>query len=200
MRVPGEEKAWEELAALDPGDVCRRSGARYRSEEGRYLLRSFGAEFFVDVRKKEIAAATSAGEPLLGRFAYFSRISILWYLVKSVETAPAGRHVKPGDLPGGDIFFRGSHVLPLPAVAHKYSTDREGFLERCGELGGVPVAYGDAAGELMAFPRVPVTLILWMADEEWEARCDLLFDSTAQVQLPIDILWSVAMMAVLLFL
>jgi hypothetical protein len=56
---------------------------------------------------------------------------------------------------------------------------------------------GDASLELHPFPRVPAVLVLWLKDEEFPARADLLFDSTCILQVPIDILWSIAMMTVL---
>ncbi|MBI3593004.1 MAG: DUF3786 domain-containing protein, partial [Nitrospirae bacterium] len=46
----------------------------------------------------------------------------------------------------------------------------------------------------------PVALILWAADEEFPSRVDLLFDSTCELQLPLDIIWSIAMMSLLLML
>jgi hypothetical protein len=121
-------------------------------------------------------------------------------MVKATGAAPAGKLVKPSGLPGGDIFFRGTHVLPLDALAKKYAHDREGFFKRGHALGGRVVSYGDAALEFLPFPRIPVTVILWLADEEWDARADLLFDASSLQHLPIDILWSVAMMTVLALL
>jgi hypothetical protein len=50
--------------------------------------------------------------------------------------------------------------------------------------------------QLPALPKVPVTLILWRADDEFPARADLLFDATARHHLPTDVLWAVAMLAV----
>ncbi len=198
--VPGEEKAWELLAGLAADDVCRRTGSRFVPASNHYAVTSFGQEFIVDPAARTIAAASDRGELFLGKLAYFFRLSLLWYLVKAHDAAPSGRHVKPGNLPGGDIFFKGSHVLPLSAVAKMYAADREGFMRKGGDFGGFSAAFGDAGVELMPFPRIPVTMILWLQDEEWESRCELLFDSTAPVHLPIDILWSIAMMSTLIFL
>ncbi|NTU43749.1 MAG: DUF3786 domain-containing protein [Nitrospirales bacterium] len=198
--IPGEEKAWEILAGLAPEEVCRRSGAVYLPEEGRYRLSSFGIELLYDTRSREILCPEKGGEIFLARLAYFFRLSALWYLVKAVEAGPSGRLVKPESLPDGDAFFKGSHQLPLDGLAKRFAEDRAGFLEQAKRLGGRPVAYGDAAVELLPFPRIPVTLILWLRDDEWDSRCDLLFDSTASVQVPVDILWSIAMMSVLAFM
>jgi hypothetical protein len=54
--------------------------------------------------------------------------------------------------------------------------------------------------ELYPLPRVPVTLILWFGDEEFPARADLLFDSSVELQAPLDIAWSAAMLSALVML
>ncbi|MFA5353519.1 MAG: DUF3786 domain-containing protein [Thermodesulfovibrionales bacterium] len=197
--IPGEEKAWEILAELQPEEVCKRSGAVWLPESGQYRLRSFGFDFLFDPDSREITTAAKGGEIFLTRLAYFYRLSALWYLVKAVEAGPTGRLVKPEGLPEGEQFFKGSHLLPLDGPAKKYAEDRMGFLEEGERLGGRGVSFGDAAVELRPFPRIPVTMILWLRDDEWDSRCDLLFDSTAPVHLPIDILWSIAMMSLLSF-
>jgi hypothetical protein len=194
----GEAKAWELLAACDPADVCRR--ALVEREGGAYVLASFGRRFSVDPARREIASLDLGGEPFLTRLAYFFRLSALWYLVKAAEDRPSGTLVKPAGLPGGDIYFRGSHVLPLEGVARRYAADREGFLAAGARMGGRPAPYGDAAVELAPLPKVPTTAILWTADDEFPARADLLFDATAPRHLPLDILWSAAMMSVLVLL
>jgi hypothetical protein len=43
-------------------------------------------------------------------------------------------------------------------------------------------------------------VILWLADEEFPPRIDILFDSTCELQLPLDIIWSIAMMSLLMLL
>ena len=60
--------------------------------------------------------------------------------------------------------------------------------------------YGDASIRLPAFPKVPVYIILFKSDGEFSVRSDLLFDSTCSLQLPEDILWSIAMMGVMIML
>jgi len=198
--ISGEDKAWGILAGLLPDDVCRRTGAQYNERSKLYTLPAFGALLSIDPQKKIIMNLEPEGEIFLTRLRYFFLLSLLWYMVKASDVEPNGTLVKPSGMTGGDIFFRGSHVLPLDSIAKKYAHDRKGFRERGLSHGGKVVEYGDAAIELCPFPKVPVTVILWLADEEWEARADILFDSTALSHLPIDVIWSVAMMSVLIFL
>jgi hypothetical protein len=68
------------------------------------------------------------------------------------------------------------------------------------ELGAQQMEYGDACLRLFPFPRVPVTMILWRADEEFPARADMFFDATCEQHLPTDVIWSTAMTSVLIML
>ncbi len=198
--ISGEGRAWEILSGLDPDDVCGRVGADVGYKNGLYHLKSFGEVFSVDTEKKEILSLSPDGDVFLRKFVYFFKVSVLWYLIKATDTMPSGKLLKPSGITGGDVFFRGSHILPLDAVAAKYAKNRDEFIARGITLGGKEVNYGDAALELHPLPKIPVTLILWLEDTEWGSRVDLLFDSTASLHLPLDIIWSVAMMSALVFL
>src|SRR5208283_3525427 len=116
---------------------------------------------------------------------------------KLIESIAADGAVLLGRL---GYFFRGSHVMPLDRVAGKYARDVKGFMMKGAQFGGTPVQYGDAAFALLPFPRIPVTIILWSADEEFDARVELLLDATCELQAPIDIIWSISMMSLLLLL
>ena len=195
---PGEDKAWEILGRLQPTEVCRAADASWDAATERYTMRSFGMYFTVAVGTRTITSVAPGSGLLLETHGYFFRPSVLWYLAHAREINCTGRLVKPENIPGGDIFSKGSHILPLDKVAEKYGRDRKGFLARGTELGGEPAAHGDAAVRLYPLPRVPMVMLLWLEDEEFPARVDLLFDSTCSLQLPTDIIWSVAVMTVLL--
>ena len=196
----GEEKAWEILAGMDPGEVCRRTDAKFDRAKGLYSLRSFNLDFELSPREKSITGDAPGSEILLQRLGYFFKLSVPWYMVGAKEVPPTGRLVNPQNLPGGQLFFRGTHVLPLDKLAAKYGQDREGFAGKGKGLGGEALNYGDASLKLFPLPRVPVVLILWVADEEFPPRADLLFDSTCELHLPLDIIWSVAMMSILIMM
>jgi hypothetical protein len=196
----GEEKAWESLLRLEPADVCKRAGVLYDRETATYILKSFGFDFSVSPSKREIKNLSEKGEIFMKRLAYFFNLSVLSYLVNAKDIPLSGRLIKPENVRGGEFFFQGSHQLPLDKIAEKYKNDREGFITKGRESNGRVLDYGDASFELLPIPRIPVTLILWLSDEEFPARTDILFDSTCKIQLPLDILWSIAMMSILALL
>lgn len=200
MILPGEEKAWEILRGLDPSDVCRNASVGF-DEKGRYyIVKSFNMDFFVTPEEKIIKSASHQGETIIKRYGYFFIHSCLWYLVNAKDIPLKGKLIKPFNIKGGEMFFRGTHVLPLDNLAKKYGNDKEAFIKRGSELGAEVLNYGDASIKPLPMPRIPVILILWLEDEEFPPRADILLDSTCELQLPLDIIWSVTMMSVLVML
>lgn len=197
---PGEEKAWKALSDLEPEDVCKRAGVLYDRESATYVLKSFGFDFYISPSKREIKSLSEKGDFFTRKLGYFFTISALSYLMNAKDIPFSGRLIKPENIKGGEFFFKGTHVLPLDKIAEKYRSDKGGFIAKGKEFNGRILDYGDASIEFMPMPRIPVTLILWLSDEEFSARADLLLDSTCEIQLPLDILWSIAMMSVLVML
>lgn len=196
----GEDKAWNTLKDLPPADVCRNAMVSFDYATGIYLLRSFGMDLSVDPENKSISSEAPYADLLLNRLGYFSRLSIPFYLTSAMDITFTGRLVQPVNLKGGDIFFRGTHVLPLDKLALKYGNDKAGFLKRGTDLGGMQMNYGDASVKLFPFPRLPVVIILWSEDDEFPSRTDILFDSTCEFHLALDILWSTAMESLLIMM
>lgn len=194
--MQGEARAWELLAARDPRDVCERAEAEYSPGECSYTLGVFGLPVFVNPAARTMSGSCAESELILTKAGYFSRLSILYYLLGAQRIPPSGRLVRPSDLKEGHIYLQGSHVLPLDQMAARFACDTDGFLRQAARFGGEPRAYGDAGAELRPLPRVPVTLVFWREDDEFPARGDLLFDATGEQQAPADILWSIAMLCV----
>lgn len=193
----GEEHAWGLLSDLDPEDVCRRADVSFDHPAGCFKLRLFSADILVCTRYRRISGDSPAADILLERLGGYARLSALWYLVGARDIPASGKLVKPGDMGGGEIYQRGTHVLPLDRIAERYGGDVPGFLARGRELGGEQTKYGDASLRFFPFPRVPVVLLLWKKDPEFAARAGLLFDSSARFHLPADVIWSTAMMSLL---
>ena len=194
----GEAKAWEALAVLRPKDVCSGAGVISDEVSGSYRLRSFGIEFTVSPGDREITSSDPRSALFLDRYRDFFRLSVLWYLTSAKDIPATGRLIRPLDVKGGQRFFAGTHLLPLDQIAERFGRDRGAFAQQGLRFGADIVKAGDAAVRLYPLPRVPVTVILWLQDEEYPARVTLFFDSTVDFQLSLsDIVWSVAMMAAL---
>jgi hypothetical protein len=199
--VWGEEKAWETLAGLRPNDVCAGAKAAYEDSTGAYAIKAFGIDFIVSVGDRTIASKDPGAGLFLGRYKDFFRLAVLWYMTSAKEIPSTGRLIRPLDVRGGQRFFSGTHILPLDRIQDRYGSDKKAFIERGLKFGAEIAKFGDAAIRFYPLPRVPVTIILWLEDEEYPARATLFFDSTVDFQLSLsDMVWSVAMMTTLVVL
>lgn len=192
----GEEKAWELVCGLSRDDLCRRTGTTFDEKADSYLLHSFGIDFHVNPCEMMIACPTDRGALFLGKLKDFFRLSVLWYMSNAKDIPATNRLIRPVDVKGGHRFTRGTHVLPVDVIAEKFARDKEGFIRKAQEYGAeILTSTGDASVRFYPLPRVPVTMILWLEDEEFSSRVDLFFDSTCEFQLALsDIVWAVAMM------
>jgi hypothetical protein len=192
----GEEKAWDLICGLSRDDVCRRTGTVFDKKAEAYLMRCFGIDFHVNPCEMRIACPSERGTLFLGKLKDFFRLAVLWYMSNAKDIPPTGRLIRPVDVKGGHRFSAGTHVLPVAMIAEKFARGREGFIRKGQEYGAeVVTGSGDACLRFSPLPRVPVTMVLWLEDEEFTPRVDLFFDSTCEFQLALsDVVWAVAMM------
>jgi len=198
--LSGDQLAWALVAENEPGTICQQADVKYDFVANKFIMRSFGQEVVVDVASFTISSPTILGEQLLHGPGHFFDLACLWYLGKAKNNPLSGKLVSPSSLSGGEIFQKGTHVLPLDGIATKYGNDLDGFYKRGSELGGQQLEHGDASLLLHPFPKVPVTIILWGPDEDFPARVDMFFDTTCEYHLPTDVIWSTAMTSVLIML
>jgi hypothetical protein len=196
--VWGEAKAWETLAVLRPNDVCSGAIAVYDEAARVYAIKAFGIDFTVALDERTITSSDPKAGLFLDRYKDFFRLAVLWYMTSAKDIPSTGRPIRPLDVKGGHRFFSGTHVLPLDRIEERFGRDKVAFIEQGLKFGAEVSRYGDAAVRLYPLPRVPVTIILWLQDDEYPSRVTLFFDSTVDFQLSLsDIVWSVSMMATL---
>ena len=200
MIWPGEEKAWDILSDLNARDVAINAKAFFNSYDSTYSLICFGQDISISLRDRAISSKSRTGKFFVNDLGDYSRLSILRYLIHAKDLPLSGHLVRPADLQGGDIFVKGSHILPLERAASYFSNCNNEFLNVGRSLGGTQHHYGDFSLNIFPFPQVPVVLILWLGDEEFPSTASLLLDSSCASFLPPDIIWSISMMAIAMML
>jgi hypothetical protein len=194
MMWQGEHAAWDILSVMDSKDIEARAFAVFDPDKSTYKLSCLGQEISVSLMNRSIIWSSALGRFLIEDLEEYSRLSILRYLITAKVLPFSERLVKPSDLPGGDFFSRGTHILPLNKIIGKFEKDFNGFIKTGMTLGGVRAEYGDVSLRLLPFPRIPVYIIIWESDDEFSAKSSLLFDSSCISHASIDILWATAMM------
>ncbi len=190
--LAGEEEAWNRLEQRDPYDVAENAVAEYWEDDDVLVVPVFGQAYLVNVAEREIREI-GVHEFHLEDKTHFNLLVPL-YLAACGPQEPGGRLVAPRSLQGGAAFFKGPHELPEEVIAHHFASTPDRFLDVGVKLGGTRTDGGDAAVVIPAFPKLPVTVLLWLGDMEFPARTQMLLDDTAPAQLNIDALWALLMM------
>jgi len=189
---PGEDVAWKALTNSIPFDVCKRTLARYKESEERYQLRVLGDDYEIAPRQRTIEHPSNHSFSPDVDFT----VMVLAYLTNAKDIELTGKLVQCYQLRGGDSFFRGVHKLPVQELESRFGESPQRFREACLQLDGKEVPYGDVSVEVKALPKLPLTFVLWVADDEFPARVSVLFDSTADEHLPLDALLATVRTAV----
>jgi hypothetical protein len=115
---------------------------------------------------------------------------VVHYLLRAREVPIARTYVTEKQLTDGEFFFKGPHAVPSWRVERKLGSDAATFLEKGKRIGGIPVDFGDVGLEFLVLPRIRIAYILWVADDEFPARSQILFDASADKHFALDVVWA----------
>jgi hypothetical protein len=173
---------WERLRAADPAEVAARAAVAYDAQGGVFCVPLLGMECRVDPAGERVQCPQ-------GDAGFDGALLCVQYLLTARAEPLAGELANPRSLPYGEFFLRGPHDLPTGRIEQVFGERPERFRAAAEALGGRPVDIGDVAAEFRVLPRVPITVSLWAADDEFPARAQFLVDKWADHQLPLDALW-----------
>ena len=177
---------WKRLRALPPPDVAGRSKCVYSESFGYYEVNFLGSMVWVDPHRERFLSPH--GEVM--DLSLEDSLPILVYLAEAQNIPLAERLVSPKDIKGGEMFFRGPHSFPVAPLEQAFGDNKDGFLAAGEKCGGVPGTLGDASFQVMAFPRVPLQVLLWLTDEDFPAQISFLFDATIEQHFPLDVIFA----------
>lgn len=177
---------WVQLERETPEEICRRALVNYDHEKG-FLLPFLNQTFQILPTKRSIIPLYRHA-PTIKSFEL--DLIILTYLLRVKAINICGEIVNEKQILGGETFFRGPHSLNTRPMEEIFGEDSDAFLSVGKKLNGEVKKLGDAGIYLPVFPRVPVTLILWVKGDEFPAEIKVGFDSTISTHLPLDIIWA----------
>ena len=180
---------WDKLSQLHPTDVCNRTEAIYHPAREGFLLPVYNLRTLILPKEKKILRMEWNDKPVEEELHPFFTLMVLVYLTQAKDIKPSHTWVSEKGLKGGFTFFQGPHRLQVEELEKLFGSDPEVFLRAGKKMGGSEILYGDKGFALEVFPRVPLAYILWKGDEEFPPRIRVLFDSTIEFHLPLDIIW-----------
>ena len=176
---PALKKAQQAFPDLNPVETAARAAVDYEGDA--FLLPFFGTRYEVHWPSAAIQRVSDQGEADIA-----SRIVMLHYLLNADGTPLAAKWIAFRNLPGGmgyDAAFQGRANQRL---AHAFGSDLAGFEAAARALGGERLDFGDASFCFRLLPRVWLAVVLYLADEEFPASANVLFDGAASHYLPTE--------------
>jgi hypothetical protein len=181
---------WERLSNADPESICHNARVAYDSKLAAYVVTFLNGEFLCSFEQRSIGPRTGGAFTTLDFPLY---LVLLHYLLEAQPTELSGRLIGEKEIPGGEVFFRGPHGLPLAPLTALFGHQPDLFRTVAETMGGTPLLMGDMGFQFRVLPRIPLVLILWEGDDEFEPEMLLRFDSTITSQLErLDAIWALA--------
>ena len=113
-------------------------------------------------------------------------ILILDYFTRASGAPLTGDLITYQELPDGLNYVGVFATRTTQPLVANFGQAPERFAAAAPRLGGTPADYGDLAFTFPAFPRVPLTYVLWKGDDEFPPEASILFDSTVSGYLSND--------------
>jgi hypothetical protein len=163
----------ERLASADIEEQCRRSGSEYRRQGSGETATVYylNQPYLVTFPGNKVTPADGTELP------FREQILVLHYLARARGTATTGRLITFRDLPGGVVYYPTFDKRTIEPLTQYFGREPELLVRTSQRLGAQPSEMGDTAVVINAFPRVPITMILWHGDEELSPQLNLLFDA-----------------------
>lgn len=188
--------ACKDFGRRDPAGQAERAGVpwiRAGQGEGGYAEVAFlGTPYRVHGPGGQVSYREDTGkEPAL-----WEKILVLHYFSTSDGTPLAHEHISFKEVREAMLYLPNFEKRAVAPLLGRFGKNPEELLDPARSIGGREDDLGDFSVTVPAFPRVPVTLVFWKGDEEFEARLTILFDRTVVRYLPTeDIVLSAQMMA-----
>ncbi len=186
------ELALEGLKKADPVEVARLAGGRYEAAGRTVTIEHCGRPVSFGFDGQSLVWGDS-GQP----FDPAGSIPVLHYLLSANGAWPGGELVPYRDLWGAKTQSGPFIARPGAVLAAEYGRNPGAVLARGQALGAaISEKFGDARLDIRVFPLVPVTVLLYAADEEMTAEATFLFDTVIRQYLPTeDVAWVAADLA-----
>ncbi|MGI6066861.1 MAG: DUF3786 domain-containing protein [Bacillota bacterium] len=176
------DKAIADLQMMDPIKVCTNAVAEYSATLGQYTVPFFDRPFIADIKKGEVFDRSTGR-----RCAPGTGVLILHYLTYAPNIEPSGQWITLKEVPnGGMIFYPAFEKELLDALVNTFQNDIAAFDRAAASLNGKKLNMGDSAAVFAAFPKIPLAVLIWQADEEFAGSANFLFDSTIGYFAPVE--------------
>jgi hypothetical protein len=178
----GYKKALKQFQDSDPLKMSIRSKSRYNKETKKFVVRFLKVDYQVSYPGGQALFLDNEGkEPEIE-----IKILLLHYLVGCEDIPLSGDLISFKGLPSSVAYHEAFLKRAINPISKVFSTNPEGFKKAIESLGGKEIGHADISFSIPVLPKVPLTYVLWLSDEELPGSANILFDSSASSHLPTE--------------
>jgi hypothetical protein len=176
--------AWQQLAIIDDIErQCLKSDAKYQIIDSKRVITT------TYLNQSYLVSLSDCGISLKGSkdlIPLRDKILIIHYLSQAKGTPLSNKTISYKELPEGANYFPTFSKRAIKPVVEHFGKEPVRLVAVATKLGGYKADYGDIAVTINAFPRIPITFVLWQGDDEFPPEGNILFDSNIADYLPIE--------------
>ncbi|HDH96926.1 MAG TPA: DUF3786 domain-containing protein [Proteobacteria bacterium] len=169
-------KAQKDLEGLNILERARSAGFVVETKPEEVVRLDFLGQNAKLIVGERVVVDAETGEPL----PLWSQILILHYLRDVKEgVEPAGRWITFKEVPSGEFYLSAFNRRSKDLAIKFFGHNPDLLHEVAPRLGGERFTeVGDVSYLFRVFPKVPVVLVMYRADEEFPPDANILFDAT----------------------
>lgn len=171
------QAALDRLAGRDPREIARNASVLYDAETKIFHIPTMGMDVTVSYPDYRFVPELPGWHSLV----------ILHYLDLADGFPLTGKLIPFGQMRSGMVRGGGIDRRCELAIQSRKNLNADTLARICKSIGGEPIASNaDAAWRIPFLPRFPVTLNIWLPDEDFSASGRLLLDAGADHYLTIE--------------
>lgn len=169
------------LAAKEPAAMAENAGVSYDPERQEFTVKYLNEDYLVSYPEGRVEKAGKDTEVVIT-----VKILILHYLAAANGAPLQNKWISFKELPDGAIYivpFTNRAINPMLKIFAEKQAD---FVELVQRFGGRRETLGDTSVTINVLPNIPITYVIWSADDEFPASGNILFDGSASCYLPTE--------------
>lgn len=111
---------------------------------------------------------------------------ILYYFFTSRSSPPSRGWISFSELADGQFYNAAFQGYTAKKILQYFDQDYQAFEDKCLELCGEKISFGDGAFKVQILPQAAILLVYWKGDDEFPPSYQLLFEDTVDYHLPTD--------------
>lgn len=173
--------AINKIAGKDPLAMAANAGVAFDPETQKFTVPYLNEDYLVTYPDGQVEPAEKHKEVPIS-----VKILILHYLTTANGAPLQNKWISFKELPDGAIYigpFTNRAINPMLKI---FAEKQKELVDLAQSLGGRVETLGDTSVTINAFPKIPITYVIYSADEEFPASGNILFDGSASCYLPTE--------------